>query len=674
MNNILLLSYVCLNNFALLSFGDEGNVISSCFAAMNDVTSTANGQSAMQTTDFATLMSGSPLISQQTQPASDSGVASNPSTPDAVTPNPCYRLSDLGLDVSSSSDDDEPAQRTKFQRERGTPKAPRSTVVRLPLSVVGEVVLSDSSSANRSSELSSAPSTPLADSLPAVAKSPEPTAKSDCGRCSGEHFGRHSRTCLKQGAYSEYVVCPRCQSAHTTKVQWRNHMRHCRRSCLNGAAFPDVQWDKILQKAVKPVTLSKCTACEHWRTVHERMLHLHFVLCTSSTDKGYIPDLPDAQSLHAHDMDHELMLPFGLAESLSFAFKLRPHLMSSDYGYLHTAAHKVLCLLPRNDVGQLPTARPVTHDFDVTYVPPSPPAPPVPPPTSAPPPPPSPPSPPSAFSQYRERNPASRRLRPADARDMPRPRASVGPVSTVGGEIKVPASRGAGLVSKEAMIHCFPPTTEIHRGRKRERLVDDLHRRATQAGESPRWCSPAQLPAKIAATEDDVNAFKPTAQHPRPPQPYRDRFKILRSDGRWTDAYGRSTSPSAAKKRMPKPEVTLVGLATSQLMFSQPVHVSVSGHLPTGWGRFVLSDAMSANAAYKTTPGDDTPIPAAAQNMSYSVRLFFADCCTESAGMLLTDVRLEDHSCLQYKAADVVSVFRMRPYAPLDGAPDNAAK
>ena len=216
---------------------------------------------------------------------------------------------------------------------------------------------------------------------------------------------------------------------------------------------------------------------------------------------------------------------------MSYAFKLCPHLMSSDCGYLHTAAHKVLCLLPRNDVGRLPTARPINQDFDVTCVPPSLPTPDVLPPTPALPPPPSPPSPPSAFSQYRERNPASRRLRPDDACDLPRPRASVGPVSTAGGEIKVPASRGAGLVSKEAMTHCFPPTTEIHRGRKRERLVDDIHRRATQAGESPRWCSPAQLPAKIAATEDDVNAFKPTAQHPRPPLPYRDRFKILRSDG-----------------------------------------------------------------------------------------------------------------------------------------------
>ena len=116
----------------------------------------------------------------------------------------------------------------------------------------------------------------------------------------------------------------------------------------------------------------------------------------------------------------------------------------------------------------------------------------------------------------------------------------------------------------------------------------------------------------------------PSAMYPASSLTYGDRFKILRSDGRWTDAYGRATSPSsAAKKRLPKPDVTFVGILTSSLMFGMPVQVSVSGHLPTGPGRFILSRPLAANAAYKTTPGDDSLVLALARRMSHSVRLYF---------------------------------------------------
>ena len=94
-------------------------------------------------------------------------------------------------------------------------------------------------------------------------------------------------------------------------------------------------------------------------------------------------------------------------------------------------------------------------------------------------------------------------------------------------------------------------------------------------------------------------------------------------------------------------------------MFSLPVRVAVSGHLPTGWGKFKLPGSLAANAAYKFTPGDDTPIPAEALKMSHSLRLFFADNETENAGTLLTDVPLEQYECLEYAAADIIAVFRM---------------
>ena len=85
-------------------------------------------------------------------------------------------------------------------------------------------------------------------------------------------------------------------------------------------------------------------------------------------------------------------------------------------------------------------------------------------------------------------------------------------------------------------------------------------------------------------------------------------------------------------------------------MFCTPAEVTVSGHLPTGPGYFVLPDPTLANDAYKTAPGDDTPLPPLVASMPYLVHLYFADSTSDIAGMLLTNVELTKYRRLEYRA------------------------
>ena len=113
----------------------------------------------------------------------------------------------------------------------------------------------------------------------------------------------------------------------------------------------------------------------------------------------------------------------------------------------------------------------------------------------------------------------------------------------------------------------------------------------------------------------------------------RDRFKIQKPDGSWCDAYGRSTSPiSTIKRAAPKPAITMRGFLQSRTSFLTPHEVTVSGHFPTGWGRLCLPPTAPANGAYKSTPGDPTPLPGAIADQQYTVTLFFADDLQSPAG------------------------------------------
>ena len=143
----------------------------------------------------------------------------------------------------------------------------------------------------------------------------------------------------------------------------------------------------------------------------------------------------------------------------------------------------------------------------------------------------------------------------------------------------------------------------------------------------------------------------------------RDRFKVQKPNGSWCDAYGRSTSPiSTIKRAAPKPAITMRGFLTSKSSFLLPHEFTVSGHLPTGWGRFCLPEGAPSNGAYKSTPGDPTRLPAITTQMCYSVNLYFADDLRVPAGTLYTDVPLHEHQRLEYRAAGVSSCINVRPY------------
>lgn len=391
------------------------------------------------------------------------------------------------------------------------------------------------------------------------------------------------------------------------------------------------------------------------------MLNLHKVLCTAAND-GYIPALPRADTMHADVDDAPLQLSFAMADQLMYAFKLKPILASFEsVGYLHELATQIAAT---RHVGGAAPAQPraVTATIDMTSAPPSVSQPPCKLPRHD-----------ATFTQGRRRNPASKRLRPSCSTDLPRNGASVAPVSTRNGEIT--ATHGGKLLNAAALEHCVMPTTEVHRGRKRERLVDALHRQADHHGVPRRWCEPHELPTKLTEIhQHDAQQADPTSSQNSSALNdviHRDRFKFLRSSGLWTDAYSRPTSPPAAvKARLHKPEITFKGHLTANLMFSTPAEVTVSGHLPTGLGHFMLPDPALANDAYKTTPGDDTPLPALVASMPYVVRLYFADTTSDIAGMLLTNVPLHKYRRLEYRAAGITSLVRITPLiAALDDQP-----
>ena len=620
---------------------------------MADVTLQQPAEAALDK-QFVREMLSSPLCKP-----TDSGVSTDTSSiasgDDHVT-----EIADIALDLALSSDSDDaddspatPAPRSKFSRERPTPQAIVVPMVRLPLDVVRDVVLpSPVSSLSDAGKLSSSDPSPQPADKSTVLAENSPT----CKRCDGEHFGKHAPQCAARGTFKEYATCPRCRCVSTTKKQWRYHIALCYRSSRPGIDFPAHRWEEHLTRVDKPILQEVCNHCDQWRTVHRRMLHLHKVLCSASTDR-YLPELPTARSLNADTDDGELQLTYPLARTLMYAFKMKPILAAFEStAYLHDLMTKKIA---ERQVGGAAAAEPraVTSTFDITALPT---------PTT-----PTASQPPRkiqrtevAFTQGRRPNPASKRLRPSSSTDLPRHTASQAPVSVRNGEIA--ATHGGKLMNAAALEHCVQPTTEVHRGRKRERLVDVLHQKADQHGVPRRWCEPLDLPAKLAEIKQHSERVADVATSQNAVLPaevvHKDRFKILRSTGLWTDAYSRPTSPPASvKARLPKPDITFRGHLTSNLMFSTPAEVTVSGHLPTGLGHFVLPDPALANDAYKTAPGDDTALPARVAAMPYVVRLYFADPSSDIAGMLITNVELSKYRRLEYRAAGITSLVRITP-------------
>ena len=102
---------------------------------------------------------------------------------------------------------------------------------------------------------------------------------------------------------------------------------------------------------------------------------------------------------------------------------------------------------------------------------------------------------------------------------------------------------------------------------------------------------------------------------------------------------------------------------TAQSTYLLPHELLVSGHLPTGWGRFCLPAGVPTNGVYKTTPASPTHLPASTGQLQFWVYLYFADDLRVPAGTLYTHVPLHDHRHIEYRAAGVSSFVNIRPYA-----------
>ena len=71
------------------------------------------------------------------------------------------------------------------------------------------------------------------------------------------------------------------------------------------------------------------------------MLHLHKILCSASTER-YLPALPTARSINADTDEGELQLTHALADTVMYAFKLKPILAALEStGYIHDLATKI---------------------------------------------------------------------------------------------------------------------------------------------------------------------------------------------------------------------------------------------------------------------------------------------------------------------------------------------
>ena len=630
----------------------------SCFTVMTEIAAPAAPVSCVDSS-FQRVMLQSPLC----RPA-DSGVSSDGGSNDG---DHVTEIADVALDLALSSSDEEPdvndadstpaAPRTKFSKERPTP---RQLIVSWPLEDVQDVVSSTTptslSSAGMASQHSTdSPSSSTAEKVAAV-------TPSTCGRCTGQHYGKHTASCVDRGRFKSFATCTRCQCISVTKKQWRFHVAKCQASRRKDTEAPQHSWDANVTHTVTPIVQHICNHCDLWRTVHVRMLHLHKVLCSVNTD-CYLPVLPVANKMNADTEEGELQFSYSFADTLMYAFKIKPILAAFEStGYIHDLVTRILA---KHQVGGAApmVPRAVTSDMDMTALPPTTTPPVAPPPCKV-------LRQEATFTQGRRRNPASKRLRLSSSIDLPSNRASQAPVVVRNGELS--ATHSGKPLNAAALEHCVKPSTEVHRGRKREQLVDILHQKADQHGVPRRWCEPQDLPAKLAEIHQHSTDVTQSQTSATPAdRVHRDRFKILRRTGLWTDAYSRPTSPPATvKARLPKPEITFRGHLTANLMFCKPAEVTVSGHLPTGPGYFVLPDPTLANDAYKTAPGDDTPLPPLVASMPYLVHLYFADSTSDIAGMLMTNVELSKYRRLEYRAAGITSLVRITPLVAAPDGPD----
>ena len=594
-----------------------------------DMTSSAQ---ASVSQEFAETMASAPLLtSQLSQPASvaDSGVHSGSEDSAPFAKDDVDSVKEIAGGLSSSSDEEPtPPPRVKFTTEKCKP-APSP--------------LSNAASGHRSR------------SPRRAASKPARLRDRSCDRCADRNFGSHKKGCARADVFRSFVSCPRCQAAIVCKTGWRPHARSCYKQLPAGAESPCMKWKQLVQRCSEPITLLTCNMCSTWQTHNDLLRDLHSILC--APDPKRIPSLPPLQDIQRAD-DEAMAFPQYFVDQIAFAFTLSPALQTSRVGYIYRYVTKRQLNLPRDHNGDTPAPRACSGDpaaLSIAKLPPLPSRPRRP----------SPPAP--KLKLNRQRNPSTNRIRGRRSdTDLPSRLDTVAPMSTVGGHLSQSATCPRGKLNYEARRRCVPPTAIIERGRERIPVAVELNQRAVSQGDEPRWCEPADLPHPSppvsAPASPATNAA--TTHHAD-----RDRFKIQRPDGRWTDAYGRSTSPIAiAKREFIKPACNLVGVTEARLKFHIPASVRVAGHLPAGWGSFVLPSAVATCDAFVITPGHRTAPPTRAMDMDYAVKFYFTDDMAAPAGTLLTNVPLHEHSKLQFRSSGVTTVFTIESVATLKQA------
>lgn len=130
----------------------------------------------------------------------------------------------------------------------------------------------------------------------------------------------------------------------------------------------------------------------------------------------------------------------------------------------------------------------------------------------------------------------------------------------------------------------------------------------------------------------------------------RDSFKILLSNKRWVDAYGRSTSPhSSVRKLMKRHATTFRGQVIMTTFMSTPMTVTVYGPIPTGPGIIRVSDGVEFRC-FKTTPGHPNQmLPPTVMSWEQHIDLYVVFGSCDYVGKLFLEQNITNHRQLWYR-------------------------
>lgn len=483
---------------------------------------------------------------------------------------------------------------------------------------------------------------------------PKSTVVALCGRCSHkEDFNAHASGCKKQNRYNSTVECPRCTCVVVTRNQARNHSVLCfagEKGLTVSQRRNKCHPKRLMIHHDAPVHLHRCRHCRFWRSIDINVLHVHEVLCFGSGCITPAPVLPSGADFFqqgrfvlAPSLCHDLMRVFNTHDQLRSSGRLRYLLQLADRGLTNQLPPSFRQLPPgeargcfNQGVSPPPflkmkhSARKVTASPDaltITAVVPGP-----------------------KFvpesnkrkadgklvcitTKEHQKVPIDRpgRFRRSRARDT-------GPEVTVRhGDGRRDVALGMGELSPQ----CVPVRDVTVESR--------LYVTANEAAELFRA-------KKARAPTNDVNQLAACQKADK------ERFKILVDNWHWVDAHGRSISPRREHMQtIRKPDPSMTGTFINIMAQEPPVTVSVSGHLPSGWG-YVCTPDGKEHLSYKSTPGDLTPVPKAATDLSFYVIFFLSQLANGSrppVGPLHTACQLSRYDKAEYRAAGVKSSMWM---------------